>query len=59
MGEGHDLGLPVGPEGHRESDFSSAEGKDLRIGLKMERLSLEVVSDQAEDGRSSRGWTDP
>ena len=44
MGDKLDLGLPIGPEGHWESDFSPAEGKDLRIRLKVGRLSLEVVS---------------
>lgn len=44
MGDRLDLGLPIRPEGHSESDFSPAEGKDLRICLKVGRLSLEVVS---------------
>lgn len=44
MGDRLDLGLPIGPEGPWESDFSPDEGQDLRIHLKMERLSLEVVS---------------
>jgi hypothetical protein len=44
VGDKLDLGLPIGPEGHWESDFSPAEGKDLRIHLKVGRLSLEVVS---------------
>lgn len=44
MGDRLDLGLPIGPEGHLKSDFSPVEGKDLRIHLKVGRLSLEVVS---------------